>query len=160
MDKNTITGLVLIFLLIVLWQNFFSPTPEPVVNTPESTETPFNNEDAKVLQEPTQNTDPKEILNSEIDLRDSLVEEEIVILENEVLRIEFSTLGGIIKNATLKKFEKKLTIDEVEQTSLVSLLGDSDNSFDYTFSTPKGLIHTKNQNFSIISQSDTEVPRG
>lgn len=160
MDKNTITGLVLIFLLIVLWQNFFSPTPEPVVNTPESTETPFNNEDAKVLQEPTQNTDPKEILNSEIDLRDSLVEEEIVILENEVLRIEFSTLGGIIKNATLKKFEKKLTIDEVEQTSLVSLLGDSDNSFDYTFSTPKGLIHTKNQNFSIISQSDTEVSFG
>lgn len=160
MDKNTITGLVLIFLLIVLWQNFFSPTPEPVVNTPESTETPFNNEDAKVLQEPTQNTDPKEILNSEIDLRDSLVEEEIVILENEVLRLEFSTLGGIIKNATLKKFEKKLTIDEVEQTSLVSLLGDSDNSFDYTFSTPKGLIHTKNQNFSIISQSDTEVSFG
>lgn len=160
MDKNTITGLVLIFLLIVLWQNFFSPTPEPVVNTPESTETPFNNEDAKVLQEPTQNSDPKEILNSEIDLRDSLVEEEIVILENEVLRLEFSTLGGIIKNATLKKFEKKLTIDEVEQTSLVSLLGDSDNSFDYTFSTPKGLIHTKNQNFSIISQSDTEVSFG
>jgi YidC/Oxa1 family membrane protein insertase len=160
MDKNTITGLVLIFLLIVLWQNFFSPTPEPVVNTPESTETPFNDEDAKVLQEPTQNTDPKEILNSEIDLRDSLVEEEIVILENEVLRLEFSTLGGIIKNATLKKFEKKLTIDEVEQTSLVSLLGDSDNSFDYTFSTPKGLIHTKNQNFSIISQSDTEVSFG
>ena len=139
---------------------FFIPTPEPVVNTPESTETPFNNEDAKVLQEPTQNSDPKEILNSEIDLRDSLVEEEIVILENEVLRLEFSTLGGIIKNATLKKFEKKLTIDEVEQTSLVSLLGDSDNSFDYTFSTPKGLIHTKNQNFSIISQSDTEVSFG
>ena len=160
MDKNTVTGLVLIFLLIVLWQNFFSPIPEPIDSNKELNETLENNEEISTTQivEPTTNSN--ETLKKESENQDSIVKEEIVVLENEVLKIEFSTIGGVIKNVTLKNFEKKLTIDGIEQTSLVSLLGDNKNSFDYVIRNTNGTIHTKDIHFKIINQTDTEVVFG
>ncbi len=160
MDKNTVTGLVLIFLLIVLWQNFFSPIPEPIDSNKELNETLENNEEISTTQivEPTTNSN--ETLKKESENQDSIVKEEIVVLENEVLKIEFSTIGGVIKNVTLKNFEKKLTIDGIEQTSLVSLLGDNNNSFDYVIRNTNGTIHTKDIHFKIINQTDTEVVFG
>lgn len=160
MDKNTVTGLVLIFLLIVLWQNFFSPIPEPIDSNKELNETLENNEEISTTQivEPTTNSN--ETWKKESENQDSIVKEEIVVLENEVLKIEFSTIGGVIKNVTLKNFEKKLTIDGIEQTSLVSLLGDNKNSFDYVIRNTNGTIHTKDIHFKIINQTDTEVVFG
>lgn len=160
MDKNTVTGLVLIFLLIVLWQNFFSPIPEPIDSNKELNETLENNEEISTTQivEPTTNSN--ETLKKESENQDSIVKEEIVVLENEVLKIEFSTIGGVIKNVTLKNFEKKLTIDGIEQTSLVSLLSDNNNSFDYVIRNTNGTIHTKDIHFKIINQTDTEVVFG
>lgn len=160
MDKNTITGLVLIFLLIVLWQNFFSPTPETIENTSQTTEIPQTNEELKMPQPQEESKLSNEILPNGYDFQEASEKEKIVVLENEVLKIECSTLGGVIKKATLKKFDKKLTIDGVEQTSLVTLLGDKDNSFDYELSTSNGIIHTKNVPFTIIHQSDNEVSFG
>lgn len=157
MDKNTITGLVLIFLLIVLWQNFFSPTPETMENSTGITGNQEILEGSQIPDDDESIDYSNELLQSGMELKDSLPKEEVVVLENEQLRIEFSTIGGAIKSATLKNFEKKLNVDGVDQISLVSMLADQDNSFNYVINTSTGSIHTKNLNFNIINQTDKEV---
>jgi thioredoxin reductase len=142
MDKNTITGLVLIFLLIVLWQNFFSPTLDPIENNSELIEAPKKNEELNSTPLEEQSMNPIDNLGSGLNVQDSVEKEEIVVLENEVLKIELSSIGGVIKNATLKEFEKRLTIDGEEQTSMVSLLGDEKNIFNYDLSTSNGNLQT------------------
>jgi YidC/Oxa1 family membrane protein insertase len=157
MDKNTITGLVLIFLLIVLWQNFFSPIPESIDGNKELNETLEKNEELNMPQIIEQPNNSNDTSNKGFENQDLVVKEEIVVLENDVLKIDLSTIGGVIKKVTLKQFEKKLTIDGIEQTSSVSLLGDEKNSFDYIITNSDGTIHTKDVHFEIINQTDTEV---
>lgn len=157
MDKNTITGLVLIFLLIVLWQNFFSPIPESIDGNKELNETLEKNEELNMPQIIEQPNNSNDTSNKGFENQDLVLKEEIVVLENDVLKIDLSTIGGVIKKVTLKQFEKKLTIDGIEQTSSVSLLGDEKNSFDYIITNSDGTIHTKDVHFEIINQTDTEV---
>lgn len=157
MDKNTITGLVLIFLLIVLWQNFFSPIPESIDGNKELNETLEKNEELNMPQIIEQPNNSNDTSNKGFENQDPVLKEEIVVLENDVLKIDLSTIGGVIKKVTLKQFEKKLTIDGIEQTSSVSLLGDEKNSFDYIITNSDGTIHTKDVHFEIINQTDTEV---
>lgn len=160
MDKNTITGLVLIFLLIVLWQNFYSPTLDPIENNSELIEAPKKNEELNSTPLAEQSMNPIDNLGSGLNVQDSVEKEEIVVLENEVLKIELSSIGGVIKNATLKEFEKRLTIDGEEQTSIVSLLGDEKNIFNYDLTTSNGNLQTKDIPFKIINHSKNEVSFG
>ena len=118
MDKNQVTGLVLISGLLLVYFYFFAPKPteEPPIENPVEMTTP--DQDAIAQQEPevqaqtlqaeaeqeipqdsseTRTEGPfAEILNGE---------EKEVSIENDVAIFTFSTLGGSISSVELKKFE-------------------------------------------------------
>lgn len=62
-------------------------------------------------------------------------EEQIVTLENEVLRLQISTKGGQIKAATLKQYDDY-------QGNTLELFDGSNNELYYTINTPKGTFNT------------------
>lgn len=62
-------------------------------------------------------------------------EEQIVTLENEVLRLQISTKGGQIKAATLKQYDDY-------QGNTLELFDGSNNELYYTLNTPKGTFNT------------------
>ena len=118
MDKNQVTGLVLISGLLLIYFYFFAPKPteeEPVENPVEMTtpdQDPITQQEpeaqAQTLQVEAEQEIPQdssetraqgpfaEILNGE---------EREVSIENDVAIFTFSTLGGSITNVELKKFE-------------------------------------------------------
>ncbi len=71
-------------------------------------------------------------------------------LENELLKITFSSKGGIIKKAELKEHFKLREDRERNQTkTLVSLMDDDKNKFEYIIPTKNyGLISTQELNFT------------
>jgi len=98
MDRNSAIGLTLIALIVILYFQFFAEVP--VAPEPDKTETS--------IQQPAQS----EVTPSETTLRASTptvsgikqVEERVIIIENEDLRIEFTNIGGIMKKAELKDY--------------------------------------------------------
>jgi len=125
MDKNTITGLVLIFGLILLWQTFFPPVPAENPITEESTLTPADSQVVKEVTIP----EPTKIIQSE----ESVGENEFWI-ENDVLKIKLSNLGAQIKSIELKNYKKTPN----EDSPNVVLLGNEMNRFNFNIPNLKG----------------------
>jgi YidC/Oxa1 family membrane protein insertase len=118
MDKNQVTGLVLISGLLLVYFYFFAPKPteEPPIENPVEMTTPDQDpvsqqepevqaqtlqaEAEQDIQEDSSETGTQgpfaEILNGE---------EKEVSIENDVAIFTFSTLGGSISSVELKEFE-------------------------------------------------------
>ena len=78
-------------------------------------------------------------------------EEQIVTLENEVLRLQISTKGGQIKAATLKQYDDY-------QGNTLELFDGTNNEMYYTINTPKGSFNTDKFFFepvNVTSESAT-----
>lgn len=73
-------------------------------------------------------------------------EEQIVTLENEVLRLQLSTKGGQIKAATLKKYDDY-------QGNTLELFDGQNNELYYTINTPKGSFNTDKFYFEPVNVS-------
>lgn len=73
--------------------------------------------------------------------------EEIVVLENDELRLELSSWGGVIKKATLKKYAKGPGPVSEDNPAVV---------FDFAKS-PLGQLGEALQGYSIATRGDTEV---
>ena len=71
-------------------------------------------------------------------------EEQIVTLENEVLRLQISTKGGQIKAATLKQYDDY-------QGNTLELFDGSNNELYYTINTPKGTFNTDKFYFEPVN---------
>ena len=71
-------------------------------------------------------------------------EEQIVTLENEVLRLQISTKGGQIKAATLKQYDDY-------QGNTLELFDGSNNELYYTINTPKGSFNTDKFYFEPVN---------
>lgn len=133
MDRNQITGLILISLLLFTYYYFFAPKPKPV--TPEENPVEETRENPVVIpqqKEPSEETGPE--TKEELPAIDTLMttgsgpfaalfkgEEEEIVLENNVIRYTFSTKGGQVKRILLKKFktyykEPLVLLDEKSST--------------------------------------------
>ena len=89
MDRNTITGFLLIFAMVIVYQLYFAPVPEPAAETPaETTTTP---ETAAAVAE----------FPSPPSIEDSTYTARTVTLSSEVLSVDLTTDGGIPVSATL-----------------------------------------------------------
>lgn len=73
-------------------------------------------------------------------------EEQIVTLENEVLRLQISTKGGQIKAATLKQYDDY-------QGNTLELFDGTNNEMYYTINTPKGSFNTDKFFFEPVNVS-------
>ena len=117
MDKNQVTGLILISLLLLVYFYFFAPKPSeqqpatPPVEVEQPEEAPAA-ELEKASQEPL--TQAPAELPETIAMPDSTLtgplssiltgEEEELVIENDVVKFTFSTLGGSLSSVELKDF--------------------------------------------------------
>ena len=159
MDRNTQLGLLLIFGLFVLWQVVTSPSQEELIKQQKM-------EDSIMLARKS-----KEAIREKIKIQSTefqktsseLVEdrsnkfgvfsnaasgkESDFILENDLLKVTFSTKGGTIKEVLIKNHDK-VTQDSERKDVKESLLlmADERDKFYYTLpveSVPGGEIYTK-----------------
>lgn len=174
MDKNTVIGFVLIAAVLIGFTYFNSKSSDgngqksqveqQAKNNYEQTTDADNvyNRDSIINQDTkSQNaadtffgTVKDDKLNTANDTTNSVnhsTQEQIVYLENDKIKIEFSSLGGQMLNAELKKY-KKFDVD-----SLPLRLFDKDSEFYLQLRNRQGkVLQTKDLNFSpFIIEKDS-----
>lgn len=179
MDRNTIIGIVLIFVLFIVWQQFFV-APEARKQAEEQQRM----QDSIALAEQRKDTSSApevvdttaqaiaETLESDSvrQLQNSAVygpfagaasgEEKLFTLENDVFTVTFSNKGGRVVKAELKNFNK---ISENEKKKEIEsplyLLEDDKNKFEYLLPVagiPGGVVSTGDLYFTA-TQSDNSI---
>ncbi len=155
MDRNSIVGLVLIFLLLSIfsvWSNKNRPKPEPATTQTVLTDSlPVNDttdstsllSELELENEGVTSDSIKKILR--IDNYGAFSEsvegeEEYYIVESDILRLTFSNLGGKLYSVELKEFS---TFDK---QPLILFEGDN-NEFGLSFFSNNRLIQTKDMYF-------------
>lgn len=168
MDKNQVTGLILLAILFVVYFKFFSPeapVPQPETGRQETVENRADTAGSPAI------ISPSDTLN--VAKRDSLVtrdqerkfgifgpaasgEEKEVIVENEVMRVVFQSRGGEIKEVQLKEFKayggKPLILLDEESADFQYLVNVSDRQVDMG----ELYFNTTSEN-AIIAEGDSAV---
>jgi YidC/Oxa1 family membrane protein insertase len=150
MDKNTIIGLVLIFILLLVWQQFMAPTAEELQEQQRLQDSiamvqqgvDSQRRAAQAVAADTLPSLPQEVEDSlQVQRAQSTFgpfaasavgKEEEFVLENSLFRLVISTRGGRVKEAELKEYAK-LVLDEErnEVPTPLKLLQDEKNKFEY-----------------------------
>jgi len=122
MDKNQATGLILISIMLLLYFTFFGGQPEILPTEEvitEQAETPINNNTIQPAEQASINPGTGIDAPAEIStpIETTQVEEEVLEVENENLKLTFSSLGGKIKEELIKDYltyskEPLILIDE------------------------------------------------
>ena len=138
MDRNTITGFLLIFAMVIVYQLYFVPAPEVLpegqTQAAATPETP-----SPVANFPTASANA---------LLDSTYVPQVATLRSDVLEVEVSTDGGIPVRATLKDgyldYWRHQPIQLwTEGGSNMNFIARGEGSYD--------------QRFDVVSQADNEV---
>ena len=139
MDKNQATGFVLMAALLMVWFYFFKP--EPPVQTPEGVDTvntiptqpqQLNQNNSiiqeKIIDEPVIEIDDADLSTEKFGVFATALagQEKDVILENDLIKINYSSKGGLAKVVALKEFDdfqfnKPLILFDEESSSLAEL---------------------------------------
>ncbi len=168
MDKNQLTGLLLIFALLLGWTWFSAPSAEEMakkqrfqdsIEQVKRLELEDNVLESKTVTTPTPINDSlanATLKSSFGTLGDFAVgTEQLSTLENEDVKITFSNKGGKIKEVLLKKFKKSLTDSIGENYKIdLKLLEDTNNKFNYSLGTAGKNINTEDLYFTATSGTD------
>ncbi|PSR14880.1 MAG: membrane protein insertase YidC [Bacteroidetes bacterium] len=167
MDKNQVIGIVLIFALLMVWQQFFAPSPEQLEAEQirqDSIAMVDRQLEARAAQAETAaaltriDSDTTAVAAS-----DSLLliqrsgtygafapatigQESLQTIENDVMTVTVSTKGGAIKSVVLKDYAKVLVDSAGVETKIpLELLEDSKNRFEYLLpvsGAPNGIVRS------------------
>ena len=159
-DKNSLTGFVLMFLILLVFNFFFLPTNEEVEQ--EDNSNPIELQSTQIQQiDESSNTINQEPVYNKINKSDfgifsesSFAQDQEVILENEKIKLVISNKGGQIKSVVIKEGpnQKKYTTYTGEELEIFN----SDSSiFNLNFSTGIS-INTKDLYFDLISYNTSE----
>ena len=178
MDKNTLIGFALIFVLLIVWQQFNMPSQEELERQQQiqdSIEQAQQLAEAEIAkpEETTALTVQEEIAALPDSLKEEKLsgmfgpfssagsgEEKLITVENELMTLVLTNKGGRIKEVILKDFEKNvLTEEKKEVKEELKLLSDEKNKFEYLLpiaSLPSGGVRTGDLFFDV-QQSGNEV---
>ena len=159
-DKNSLTGFVLMFLILLVFNFFFLPTNEEVEK--EDNSNPIELQSTQIQQiDENSNTINQEPVYNKINKSDfgifsesSFAQDQEVKLENEKIKLVISNKGGQIKSVVIKEGpnQKKYTTYTGEELEIFN----SDSSiFNLNFSTGIS-INTKDLYFDPISYNTSE----
>ena len=181
MDKNTLIGFALIFVLLIVWQQFNMPSQEELERQQQiqdSIELAQQQADAQIAQ--PEETAPPSIQEEIATLPDSLKaeklsgvfgpfsaagsgEEKLISVENEFMTLVLTNKGGRIKEVILKEYEKNvLTEDKKEVKEVLKLLSDEKNKFEYLLpiaNLPSGGVRTGDLFFDVQQQGNEVIFR-
>ena len=171
MDRNTQLGLLLIFGLFVLWQVVTSPSQEELIKQQKM-------EDSIMLARKTKEASREKIViqttESQKNSAELLVDRENkfgnfsnaaagkasdFVLENDLLKVTFSTKGGTIKEVLIKNHHKIVqNADRKDIKESLLLMSDERDKFYYALpvkSVPGGFIYTKDLIFEGALEGNT-----
>ncbi len=148
MDKNQATGFVLMAALLMVWFYFFKP--EPPVQTPGGVDTvntitaqpqQLNQNNSiiqeKIIDEPVIEIDDVDLSTEKFGVFATALtgREEDVILENDLIKINYSSKGGLAKVVALKEF------DDFQFNKPLILFDEESSQLKYLISTNNGNIN-------------------
>lgn len=169
---STYIGMGLIFLLLFLWMQYSAPpkkTPEELQaeQTAQAAQQPAQNTTAPQTPTPTApaQTPDTAAQNGMMAAKFGVFaaaaagQEQFVELENDLVRVTFTSKGGRIKEVFLKKFEKVLTDSSGKDfKSPLRLLEDNQNRFEYEIpvaNTASGKVLTSELYFNPTKNGNT-----
>ena len=159
MDRNSITGVILIVLIVVGYNALFPPVIEV------ETETFDNNNTTVIVEEEATNNEETNtsIFSDTTDLNDlhkrtygvfapsAQGSDEDIVIENDVLKLSISPKGGRIVSAILKDYQ---TTDSLP----LNLVDRDSSAFNITFfSEGNRIINTQDLYFKSVNKSDRSV---
>ena len=151
MDKNQITGLVLIMAMLMGYQFFFAPKEEPL--KPQ--------EKAKIAQ--TSPNSPAKIAPIDSSVAKSAAGDfataalgtaKDVVLENKDIRVTFTSQGGRVKNVLLKNYDTYNSFNQKKKEPL-TIFDESFDKISLELPTTKGNIDLNKLYFSTNSVGGT-----
>ncbi len=111
MNRDTlrmVIGFGVIVAILIIWQVAFRPKPKPRPVPVDTTEQVTKDTlPAPAVEEPPEEKTPEPSGVTPLVI-DSTATETTVVLENDVLRLEFTSMGGALRSAWLKKYEAEL----------------------------------------------------
>ena len=158
MDKNTITGLVLMGLLLIGFSWWSQPSSEQKAEMmrqdsiaavmKQKAETNKKNAEAKHLaeQKAKQEADTTALFHEALQ-----GEAQDIVLKNEKLQLTLNTKGGTVTKAVIKGFQDK------EGNKDVTLLDENVHQLNFTLSTKDTNIATQDLFFQPSAQTDSTV---
>ncbi|NMA75330.1 MAG: membrane protein insertase YidC [Bacteroidales bacterium] len=156
MDKNTITGLILIGLLLIGFSWFSQPTKEQreaMQRYNDSIAVIQQEENALKLKQQaalSHETKSTKIDSTSIFYSASKGEEQIITLENEVMKVMVSTLGGRITSAQLKEYND-------QGGNPLILFDEKDSRLNFNFYNVNEIIQTQDYFFTPLLEGDKKV---
>lgn len=155
MDRNSIIGLVLIGMILIGYNLFFAPIPDPPkkqnTEQTDSLKAVTNAQQAQAVQpieDSIQRAEKAAIFGSIADLTQG--ENQDIILKNKDLILTISTKGGVITKAQLPEYKTYGGTDLI--------LFNKDNSrFNYAYQFKGMPLNTADLYFSMVAKTDSSV---
>ena len=155
-DKNSLTGFVLMFLILLIFNFYFLPTNEEISKQKEDVKTENNISEPKSI-----NTDKIELTSDEKEKKygvfSNSAESEFneYVIENDKIKVVVSNKGGRINSVTIKEGPNKKQYKTYDGNELEIFNSDS-SLFNLNFSTGIS-INTKDLFFNPTQISKDEI---
>lgn len=156
MDKNTLTGFILIAAVLIGFSYFSRPSEAEIqqqrkqdsletVQRQKAEEEIKAQEEAEILKQAAAATDSSSLFFAN---RSGISQD--IVLENEFVRLTFGTRGGSIKEAVLKEYKN-------QKGGPVTLFDEQDAYMNFTFAGKTENINTRDFFFTPVQVSDSTV---
>lgn len=182
MDRNTVIGLFLIFALFITWNYLTAPTKEEM-------EARKRAQDSIAALQNIDTTEGSQLANDIVQADSNLAEialeegdsvaqirklaefgpfaaaaegnEEMISLENDVFKVNFSTKGGHISEVLLKNYNKIVEDEKKKEIELpLKLLEDEKDRFEYLLPIGQvagGVVKTSDLFFQVVEKTDQKL---
>ena len=146
MDKNQITGLVLIMAMLLGYQFFFAPKidPEKPQEKPKTTQTAVTPQKVAIIDSNAAKTAAGDFSSAAVGTSKD------VVLENKDIKVTFTSQGGRVKQVLLKNYETYNSFEANKKTPLVIFDQDFDK-ISLDLPTTKGNIDLNKLYFNTTS---------
>jgi YidC/Oxa1 family membrane protein insertase len=158
MDKNTITGLVLIAIVVIGFSFFSRPSKEQQMAQQRFNDSIARIENQKIKQKQATAKATEKPVDSiaTVDAKSPFFAatkgtEQNVVLQNKKVRLYLSSKGGYITDAIMKDYKAQ------DRKSPVTLFSKKDVAFNCYFYNADKVLQTKNMYFTVVSPSDSMV---
>lgn len=151
MDKNTITGLVLIAAILILYTFFNRPAPEEQ-SVPEAARI----EKAPPVKETSRQAESSAPDSSALFFQKDVQKAEKVVLQNDKVAVTIDPKGGMISDVCLKAYKSYADYHAGKENGL-RLYSANDASMNFIFETKEEAINTADYCFTPVARTDSSV---
>ena len=161
MDRNTITGFVLIGLLLIGFNYFTRPSEEQQAAVRQYNDSiaaiQADHEALKAKQSAAlSHTATTQVDSTSVFFNAAKGKEQFTTIENEVVKITLTNKGGRVYSAELKEYKDQGDKDGNNRQNLV-LFNDKESSMNFNFYNQNEIIQSENYYFTPVNLTSTGV---